>query len=113
MSDVVTTDINYYNSTYKLNDISTVVGKMVLMEIVEQDNQEKMGDIFITSQHKENFQMLKGKIIALGNEAKTFGLNVDDIVLYDRWSCFFKPPFVAGIRVITEYNNILGKHVED
>lgn len=51
MSDVVTTDINYYNSTYKLNDISTVVGKMVLMEIVEQDNQEKMGDIFITSQH--------------------------------------------------------------
>jgi len=99
-----------YSRKVHLSEDSTALNDLVIIKIIEQDsNKQKVGDIFLPDSTITNVELLKGEIISLGPEAARANIQKGDIVLYDKWSTFYKPPTTPGTFVITKIENVISK----
>jgi len=99
-----------YTDKIHLSESSKALHDLVIIEILDQDeSKNKVGNILIPEKSTQNMDMLKGRVVAVGPKAKRKNLNIDDIILYDKWSAFYKPPETTGTYVITRCENIICK----
>lgn len=99
-----------YSDKIHLNPKSRALSDNVIIEILPQDNSKnKVGNIILPEKTTLNMDMLKGRISSLGPEAKRMGLKTGDIILYDKWSAYYKPPETPGTFIITKIENIICK----
>ncbi len=97
-----------YSEKVHLTKDSVALGDNVIIEIVEQEaNRLQRGGIFLPDVHTVNCELLKGKVVSVGHDAKKFNLNEGEFVLYDKWSAFYKPPESAGTLIVTKVDNII------
>ena len=97
-----------YADKVHLTEKSTALNDLVIIKIVEQDsNRLQHGGIFLPDVHTTNCELLKGELVSVGPDALKFNIHVGDIVLYDKWSAFYKPPDTAGTFIITKVENII------
>jgi co-chaperonin GroES (HSP10) len=97
-----------YQSYYPLDEKSVAMGTRVILKIIDQgDEAKKYGDIHIPDKHYINIEMLKAEVVSIGNEAISEGLQKGDIVVYDRYAAYGKPPRKEGIFVIIDVENII------
>lgn len=107
------TDFNYDNIMYeevtKLTDKSIPCNDCVLIRSLYNERSKEIGGIVLPQQYykDENTKTAKGEIVAIGKDAKEKGLNVGDVVLYDKYSAFCRPGEKAGRVLITRFENIL------
>lgn len=98
---------NYDNKVH-LTKKSKAINDLVIIEILEQDSNRLQRDgIYIPETATLNCDMLKGKIISVGEQAKKFNVYENDIVLYDKASAYYGPPEKAGTLIITHVENII------
>jgi co-chaperonin GroES (HSP10) len=98
---------NYDNKVH-LTKKSKAINDLVIIEILEQDEDRLQRDgIYLPESTTINFDMLKGKIISVGEKAQKFNVNVNDIVLYDKASAYYGPPEKAGTLIITHVENVI------
>jgi co-chaperonin GroES (HSP10) len=106
-------DFNHDNFMYeevtKLNDKSIPCNDCVLLRSVFNERSKEINGIILPQQYykDENTKTAKGEVIALGKDAQNKGLNVGDIVLYDKYSAFCRPGEKVGRALITRFENIL------
>jgi len=99
-----------YERKVHLSENSKPLNDLVVIKIVEQDStKQKAGDIFLPSACATNVELIKGEIVALGPEASRANIKKGDIILYDKWSTFYKPPTTVGTFVITKIENVISK----
>ena len=99
-----------YERKVRLNEDSVALNDLVIIKIIEQDsNKQKVGDIFLPQSAVTNVEMLKGEVVSVGPEAARSHIKKGDIVLYDKWSTFYKPPTTAGTFVVTKIENVISR----
>lgn len=99
-----------YEEKIHLTKDSIAMNDVVIIEILEQDaNRNRVGGIYMPESATQNMDMLKGKLISVGPEAKKKNLKKDDVILYDKWSSFYKPPETPGTLVVTKCENVICK----
>jgi co-chaperonin GroES (HSP10) len=96
---------------FGLNENCKAIADLVIIENIEQgDNSLCRGGIYIPSMAVEAEKIVKGKVISLGPEAKKEGLNIGDIVLYDKHSIHSELSTgteKVGETVITRVENVI------
>jgi co-chaperonin GroES (HSP10) len=103
-----------YSDKIHLTSTSRALGDHVIIEILPQDDSKnKVGNIILPEKSTLNMDMLKGRISSIGANASKMGLSVGDIILYDKWSAYYKPPESPGTYIITEIENIICKVKEN
>jgi co-chaperonin GroES (HSP10) len=99
-----------YSEKIHLSSTSTALGDNVIIEILPQDDSKnKIGNIILPEKTTLNMDMLKGRISSIGPDAKKMGLSEGDIILYDKWSAYYKPPETPSTFIITNIENIICK----
>jgi co-chaperonin GroES (HSP10) len=99
---------------YKLDENTRALGDLVIIQNVVQDVTRYTHDgIYIPNQYMENNKAVKGKVLSLGPKAAEEGLQVGDIVLYDKHSIFAQEGATVGTEkenkiVITRVENVIG-----
>ncbi len=78
-----------YVNKIPLTEESKAVGSYVIIRIIKQPNSaRKYGNIFLPGEHILNSQLIVGEIHDSGPDALIEGMNVGDLVFYDRLSAF-------------------------
>ncbi len=99
-----------YVNKIPLTEESVAVGGFVIIKIIEQPNSaRKYGNIFLPGKHVLNTQLIIGKIHSSGPDALVEGMNVGDLVFYDRLSAFGHPPEIEGTLIVTNKENVIAK----
>ena len=73
----------------QLNSNVRAVGKRVLLQILENKQWKDNGGIIIPetiSDKTDNQKLLKAKVISIGEEAKVMGLQIGDVVQFDKFA---------------------------
>jgi co-chaperonin GroES (HSP10) len=97
-----------YADKCRITKKSKAVNDLVIIEILEQEeNRLQRGGIFLPETTTVNCEMLKGKIISVGEKAKKFNVKEGDVVLYDKASAYYGPPEAVGTLVITNVENVI------
>lgn len=98
-----------YDDKTHLNETSIALNDLVIIKILDQSKDRLQRDgIYLPETFTCNMELVKGKITSVGPEAiKRFRLKVDDVVLYDQHSAYFRPPVKAGLCVITAAENVV------
>lgn len=87
---------------------SKAMNERVIIEIIEQDeNRFKRDGIYLPESVIVNCDLLKGKILSVGEKAKKYNVKVGDVVLYDKASAYYVPPEIVGTLIITDVENIV------
>jgi len=99
-----------YCNKVPLTENSVAIGGYLIIEIIPQPNSaRKFGNIFLPGEHTLNTQLIVGEIKSSGNRALIEGMNVGELVLYDRASAFGHPPEKAGTLISTHMENVIAK----
>lgn len=112
MSHIVSAQYKSINDFLKASTVT--IGNRIVLEIVEDERRNKIGDIFIPQDVKANanYEMMKAKVVRISEECMMkYGIKKDDIVLYDRYSAYNHPPTEPGTTVIVDAENIICKIV--
>lgn len=98
-----------------LTEKSIALNDLVIIQNVKQDeNRYKQYGLEFIDSVIENFKLVKGKVISVGQKALKENINVGDIVLYDKHSVFAlagkgsKGSEKEGEIVITKVDNVIG-----
>lgn len=96
-----------YELKMPLTKSSVAINDLVIIEITEQDpNKQRYGNLFLPDSAVTNVELVTGKIISIGPEIKD-NININDTVLYDRYSAFGCPPVFPGTIIVTKYENVV------
>ena len=99
-----------YSNKVPLTENSVAIGGFLIIEIIPQPNSaRKFGNIFLPGEHTLNSQLIVGKIKSAGNKALVEGMDVGELVLYDRASAFGHPPEKEGTLISTHMENVIAK----
>jgi len=99
-----------YINKVPLTEKSVAIGNFVIIEIIPQPNSSrKYGNIFLPGEHTLNTQLMVGEIKSAGNKAMIEGMDVGQLVLYDRASAFGHPPEIEGTLITTHMENVIAK----
>ncbi len=99
-----------YGEKIHLDEKSIAMNDLVLIKILEQDeSRNKVGDLYMPESATQNMDMLKGEIISVGPIASRKMIKKGDVILYDKWSAFYKPPETPGTFIITNCENVICK----
>lgn len=99
-----------YRNKVPLTENSIAIGGFVIIEIIPQPNSSrKYGNIFLPGAHILNTQLIVGKIKSAGHKALVEGMDVGELVLYDRASAFGHPPEKEGTLITTHMENVIAK----
>lgn len=99
-----------YVNKIPLTEDSKAIGAFVIIKIIKQPNSaRKFGNIFLPGEHILNSQLIIGEIHDSGPDALVEGMNVGDLVFYDRLSAFGHPPEEEGILIVTNKENVIAK----
>jgi co-chaperonin GroES (HSP10) len=87
---------------------------LVSIEIVEQDKDRyKVGELFLPDRYIENEKLVRGKITSIGTDAVKSGLQLGDIVYFDKHSIYAtegsKGTDTVGKVVLTKVENVIWK----
>jgi co-chaperonin GroES (HSP10) len=97
-----------YDDKCRLTKKSKAINDLVIIEIIEQDEDRLQRDgIYLPESSTVNCDMLKGKILSVGEKAKKYNVKKGDIVLYDKASAYYGPPEKAGTLIITNVENVI------
>ena len=97
-----------YDDKCRLTKKSKAINDLIIIEILEQDeNRNQRGGIFLPEVVTVNCDLLKGKIISVGEDAKKFNVKEGDVVLYDKASAYYGPPETVGTIIVTHVDNII------
>lgn len=99
-----------YDRRVHLSEKSIALNDLVIIEMVEQESLKGTIDgIIIPESSIVNTELIKGRVVSAGPAAKIDGVRVGDVVLYDRFSAFYKPPVEKGVFIITRAENVIVK----
>jgi hypothetical protein len=99
-----------YKDKVGLSRSSKALNDLVIIELIEQDETKgQSGGIWLPEEAIHNRELLKGRIVHAGPEAVMDGMEPGLIVLYDRFSAFYKPPTAPGTFIITRAFNVIAK----
>lgn len=97
-----------YDDKCRITLDSKAMNDLIIIEIVEQsETRNQRGGIYLPESVTENCDLLKGKIISVGKDAKKFNVKKGDVVLYDKASAYYGPPETVGTVVITHVDNLI------
>ena len=97
-----------YDDKCRLSKKSKAINDLVIIEILEQDkNRLQRGGIYLPESVTTNCDMLKGRVVSIGEEGKRMCVEENDVVLYDKASAYYGPPEKAGTLIITHVENII------
>jgi co-chaperonin GroES (HSP10) len=99
-----------YDKKVHLNDDSKALNDLVIIKIIEQEAGKGIRDgIHIPDAALVNIELIKGEVVDAGPAAKQDGVSVGDVILYDKFSAFYKPPTTPGTFIITRCGNVIVK----
>jgi len=97
-----------YEDKVHLSEKSKALNDTVIIEIIEQDKNHNMaGGIHLPETAIVNCELIKGRVSSVGADAAKKNLKKDDIVLYDRFSAFYRPNIDPGTFVATKVENVI------
>lgn len=99
-----------YTNKIPIDKDSVAMGDTAIIEIIEQPNSaRKYGNIFIPGKSSENTALILGMVKSVGHISAKEGMEVGDLVFYDKGSAYGHPPETVGTFIITHMENIIAK----
>lgn len=102
-----------YEERHLPDNIEPKNGRFILTIVDQGTNSAKYGEIHLGRSALNNQQLIKAKVKSFSGMAEGMGLDVDDIVLFDKYAAYYRPDMEVGNDIIIDLVNIICKIDDD